>query len=182
MSSIDRRRTYLNYLFENMTFLTIIQEKTSYPSDTLTFTGNAGDVKYVSQNFSATVYSGNLSQYHKFLIFPLIYNRGSMLIDPSGANVPPSHIINTGGHVELSRTTHIDYSSNCSGTGSTGSQPYFNITSSDQYTHLIVSGHSIMLSSYMTGNLQFNGNTNVKLNILFNIMDASSYAIFGINE
>jgi hypothetical protein len=82
----------------------------------------------------------------------------------------------------LSRTVHINYVSDCSGTGSTGSKPYFNIETSDQYINLGISGHSITLSSNISGNLRFNGNTNVKLNILFNTTDISDYAIFGINE
>ena len=177
----NRRRTYLNYLFENMTFLTIIRMKTSYPSDTITITGNATDDKYLSQNFTATLYSGNLSQYHKFLIFPLIYKNGS-IIDSNNDKFIHSHIIDTGGYIMLYRTVHINYASDCSGTGSTGSKPYFNIVTSDQYINLGISSHSITLSSNIGGNLRFNGDTNVKLNILFNTTDASDYAIFGINE
>ena len=177
----NRRRTYLNYLFENMTFLTIIRMKTSYPSDTITITGNATDDKYLSQNFTATLYSGNLSQYHKFLIFPLIYKNGS-IVSSNNDRYIHSHIIDTGGYIMLSRTVHINYVSDCSGTGSTGSKPYFNIVTSDQYINLGISSHSITLSSNIGGNLRFNGNTNVKLNILFNTTDASDYAIFGINE
>ena len=181
MSSIGRRRTYLNYLFENMTFLTIIRRNTSYPSEVLEFTKSSSDTIDINNRiFTATVYSGNLSQYHKFLIFPLAYGSNEIMSD--SGNLPSSRMIDTGGYIYLAKSAHINNSSECSGTGSTGSQPYFTISASDSVSKLTISDDSIELTWNITGYLAFNGNTKAELTVLFDITDKSDYAIFGINE
>ena len=62
MSSIDRRRTYLNYLFENMTYLTELVRYTTYGLELISG-GSGRDYKYKN-----LLNGHNLSSYNKLML------------------------------------------------------------------------------------------------------------------
>ena len=177
MSSIGRRRTYLNYLFENMTFLTIIRSSVKYPSET-TFTVTPGVDNYsVNREFITTLYTGNLSQYNMFMIIPCTYV--SYMSDSNKS--PLSVIVNSGDRIIFSEDSYIyTYYDISSSTGSR--KPYF-IEGSVNNSYLNFSDDSIYFSTMVNGTLYRNGSTTINMNILLSLDDRyESYAIFGINE
>ena len=174
--SLDRRRTYLNYLFENMTFLTIINSSATYPSETFTVTPEY-DSYTVSREFITTIYSGNLSQYNMFIIIPCSYSLTYM----SSTKSPLSIVVNSGRKIIFNEDLYIFTSYNVK--ASTGSgNPYFTESSVDD-SSLNFSDDSIYFSTRIRGDLFRNGATTVNMNVLLNLDNRyESYAIFGINE
>ena len=178
MSSINRRRTYLNYLFENMTFLTIINPSVKYPSETFTVTPEY-DNYTVNRDFITTLYTGNLSQYNMFMMIPCVY-----LDYMSNAKKSPlSVIVNSGGKIIFNEDSYIYTYYNISNNTSTQyGSPYFTETSvKDSYLNF--SDDSIYFSTNVYGTLYRNGSVTVNMNILLSLDNRyEGYAIFGINE
>ena len=176
MSSIGRRRTYLNYLFENMTFLTIIRSSVRYPSETFTVTPGVDNYS-VNREFITTLYTGNLSQYNMFMIIPCTYV--SYMSDSNKS--PLSVIVNSGDRIIFNEDSYIyTYYDISSSTGSR--KPYFTEGSVNN-SYLNFSDDSIYFSTRVNGTLYRNGSTTINMDILLSLDDRyESYAIFGINE
>ena len=176
MSSINRRRTYLNYLFENMTFLTIINSSAKYPSETFTVTPEY-DNYTVNRDFITTLYTGNLSQYNMFMMIPCTYL--SYMSDSNKSSV--SVIVNSGDRVIFSEDSYI-YTYYNLDTSTAYGAPYFTETSVKS-SYLNFSDDSIYFSTNVYGTLYRNGSVTVNMSILLSLDNRyESYAIFGINE
>ena len=171
--SLDRRRTYLNYLFENMTFLTLLEKGAVYASSPMTIhKGSSNTVNFSRTKFTCTLYSGNLAQYNRYMILPCVYNTYSTNEnDYTKANF----LVISG--INLITNGDLGHDMSTDSKNANVSNDFY-----DNVSYLGFSDDSITLSVAASGTVYFNSSINsVGVTVLFTPIN-TSYAIFGINE
>ena len=175
----NRRRTYLNYLFENMTYLCTFSIIPGYGINSQVIEHSnpgSGNISVVD-NVYHEIYSGNLFQYNKFMFI--------------SCSSPSSYISEDYFNIASERSMILPANFSLSISSTLGSQTleesnggYVDHVSKHEGTKLVMKGDSILLEDKATTILSFiNSPYTVKYyyEFLINSLRAT-WAIFGINE